>query len=181
LRNLTNVTVACALFALVSGTAGAQMPSVASLDAHARASGNQKTLATHVGESIFSKPWPVQVVGISANRIGGHTVLGMRLSGVKFHAPITRGEYVDEIVSLVERAFAAAPSAEETDLWTIVPIPYRKGEIVTGALAQPTSRPVFSVSVRKGESASHLGARIRAGNGVFWDQEWSRMAFKHGA
>lgn len=156
----------------------AQMPSVATLDADARASGNEKALAEHIGAGIFTVQLPVQVLGISANRIGGHTVIGMRLSGVKFHSPITRSAYIGEVVNLIGHAFAAASSAEEVDLWTIVPIPYRKGEIVTGNLAQPTSRVVFTVSALRKQGASGLGARIRAGTGIFWDQEWSRTAFK---
>ena len=168
------------LLLLLPGMALAQAPSVASLDAQARASGNRTDVAERVGTSIFRTQWPVQVLGISANRIGGHTVLGMRLSGVKFHAAITRRAYIDEVVSLIDRAFAAVPNADEVDLWTEVPIKYHVGEIVSGNLAQPTWRTVFTVSALRHDATSGLGARIRAGTGVFWDQEWSRTAFKEG-
>lgn len=157
------------------------MPSVATVDADARAAGNDKALAERVGASIFSKEWAVQVLGVSADRIGDHTVLGMRLSGVKFHTPITRSEYIAEIVGLIRRAFAAAPNAEEVDLWTIVPLPYQRGEIVSGNLAQPTSRIVFTVSALRAQAQQSLRSRILAGTGIYWDQDWARAAFKQGS
>ena len=56
-------------------------------------------------------------------------------------------------MDLIARAFAAAPAAEEVDLWVTVPIAVGKGLVVSGDLAVPTTRTVFTLSVRRGEHA----------------------------
>ena len=118
---------------------------------------------------------------VSANAADGDTVIGLVLSGVKFHAPMTRADYVREVLDLVSRAFAAAPQADEVDLWTQVPIPVVKGEIVSGDLAKPTSRPVFTLTAMRSQSQAELTEMIASSQGVFWDQEWAKTAFKQGA
>ena len=167
--------------AIAGGTVAAYSPSVAELDAAARAAGNRRDVAQHIGASIFSTRWAAEVSQISANELAGHLIVGIRVLGVKFHRRMTRDEFVSEVVALVERAFAAAPAAEEIDLWASVPISVAKGVVVSGDLAKPTSRTVFSLSVRRGESAAALRARISgATDGVFWDAEWAQSAFKEG-
>lgn len=153
-------------------------PSVADLDASARAAGNRIGVATTVGRSVFRTTWPVQVSQLSANELDGHLILGVRLWGVKFHRPITRQEFVAQIVSIVSQAFAAAPKAEEVDVWASVPIEVGKDVVVTGDLAKPTSRTVFSLTVRRGESGDSVAARTDRSAGVFWDAAWARTAFK---
>jgi hypothetical protein len=169
LRNLTNVLLAFALLAA--------SPSVADLDAHSRASGNRLDIATSVGEKLFSTTWPAQVLQVLANQDGANVVLGLRVNGVKFHGTLTRDGFDREVMDLVARAFAAAPTAEEVDLWVTVPISVGKGIVVSGDLAKPTTRTVFTVSVRRGESAAALAARLRSGANVFLDQEWASSAF----
>lgn len=160
-------------------TALATEPTVAQLDATARAAGNRRDVATQIGSAVFATAWPAEVTQISANALDGHLIVGVRVLGVKFHRAMTREEFESEIVALVERAFAAAPQAEEVDLWTSVPIGVAKGVIVSGDLAKPTSRTVFSLSVRRGESSRSLRARVEAGSeGIFWDETWSRTAFE---
>jgi hypothetical protein len=172
------VSAALAL-GIARAVAVAYAPSVADLDAAARAVGNRRDLAEHIGKSIFSTRWSAEVSQISANSLAGHLIVGIRILGVKFHRPMTRDEFVSEIVALVELTFAAAPATEEIDLWASVPIGVEKGEIVSGDLAKPTSRTVFSLTVRKGEPSSSLRARIgQESDGVFWDQPWARAAFK---
>jgi hypothetical protein len=180
LRNLTKLAFAAtAVFATASGIAAAHAPSVADLDAAARAVGNRRDLAERIGLSIFATQWAAEVSQISANSVEGHLVVGIRIWGVKFHTPMTREQFVDEVVSIVERAFAAAPATEEVDVWASVPITIPKGEIVSGDLAKPTDRTVFSVTVRRGESAAALRARAADLSGdVFWDPLWARSAFK---
>jgi hypothetical protein len=157
--------------------APAYAPSVTELDAAARAAGNRRDVAQHIGDAIFAKHWPAEVSQIAANELDGHLIVGIRVLGVKFHHPLTRDQFAAEAVSLVESAFAAAPTVEEVDLWTSVPIGVSKGVVVSGDLAKPTSRTVFSVSVRRSESRSSLQARVLAGsNGVFWDPAWTRTA-----
>ena len=164
---------------MMSGVAQAHSPTVAELDADARAAGNRIDIAQRIGDSIFRTTWAAQVSQISANAIGKHVIVGIRVWGVKFHHPITREEFLDEMALLVRTAFAGAPEAEEVDLWASVPIAVGKGVIVSGDLAKPTTRTVFSVSVRRGESP---GAVLTGGSGstAFWDQEWERSAFKSG-
>ena len=154
----------------------AASPSVADLDAHSRASGNRLDIATSVGERLFEKTWPAQVMQVLANEDGTHLVLGLRVSGVKFHAPLTRDAFDLEVQDLIARAFAAAPGAEEVDLWVTVPISVGKGIIVSGDLAKPTTRTVFTISVTRSESAA-LAARLRSGANVFLDPEWAQGAF----
>ena len=150
--------------------AWAHLPSVAELDADARASGNRIDIAQRIGEGVFKSTWAAQVSQISANSVGKHVIVGIRVWGVKFHHPITRAEFSNEMLSLIRIAFAAAPEAEEVDLWASVPIAVGKGVIVSGDLAKPTTRTVYSVSVRRGEKPST----------AFWDQEWERSAFNSG-
>ncbi len=155
----------------------AASPSVADLDAHSRAGGNRIDIATSVGQQLFSSTWPAQVMQVLANETATHVVLGLRVSGVKFHQPLSREAFNAEIVELITRAFAAAPSAEEVDLWVTVPIGVEKGLIVSGDLAVPTTRTVFTISVARSENAASLAARLRGGANVFLDQEWAQSAF----
>jgi hypothetical protein len=183
LRSLTRSLAGVALaIGIAAGTATAYAPSVAQLDAAARATGNRRDLAQRIGGLIFSTRWPAEVSQISANELARHLIVGIRVVGVKFHRPMTRDEFASEIVALVEATFAAAPATEEIDLWASVPISVAKGAVVSGDLAKPTSRTVFSLSVRRAESAASLRARLDgAGGGVFWDSEWARTAFREPA
>jgi hypothetical protein len=169
-------------FGIACGPAVAYAPSVADLDAAARAVGNRRDLAERIGESIFSTRWPAEVSQVSANSLAGHLIVGIRILGVKFHRPITRDEFAAEIVAVVERTFAAVPITEEVDLWASVPITVRKGVIVSGDLAKPTSRTVFTLSVRRGETVASLRTRMAGpSDAVFWDERWIRGAFKEPA
>lgn len=144
-------------------------PTVADLDAHSRATGNRKDVATSVGERIFAKTWSAQVLQVEANGLDAHLVLGLHVSGVKFHDPMTRPQFEAEIRNLVAEAFKAEPSAEEVDVWVTVPIDVGKGVIVSGDLAKPTTRTVYSTSELRGSRS--------AGN-VFVDEDWAHSAFK---
>jgi hypothetical protein len=164
---------------VTGATAAALTPTLAEVDAMARAAGNRRDVAEQIGASVFATRWPAEVSQISANSLDGHLVVGIRLWGVKFHQPLTRTQFVSEAVDIVERAFAAARGVEEIDLWASVPIGVTKGEIVSGDLAKPTSRTVFSLSARRGEAAASLQARLEVpSEGVFWDEQWAREAFK---
>jgi hypothetical protein len=152
-------------------------PGVGRTDAYARAAGNRKTVAVQIGRSLFRTRWPAQVLNVYADGIAGHDVAGLRVSGVHFHHPLTHAEFFTEVSNLVAGAFAAAP-VQEVDLWVSVPLNVGKGVVVAGDLAKPTFRIVFTVSVRRGESAGALLQRIRRGDGVFQDQDWERAALK---
>lgn len=158
----------------------AATPSVADLDAHSRAGGNRLDIATSVGEQLFNTTWPAQVMQVLANQDGTHIVLGLRVSGVKFHESLTREAFDREVMDLIARAFAAAPAAEEVDLWVTVPLAVGKGLVVSGDLAVPTTRTVFTLSVRRGEHADALAARLHNGGNVYLDEEWASTAFTKG-
>ena len=147
--------------------ARAAAPSVADLDAQARAAGNRIDVAKKIGDGVFALQWPVQISQISANQTGAHLIVGIRLWGVKFHHPITRDDFTSEVAALVEQSFATAPQAEEVDVWASVPIAVGKGIVVNGDLAAPTSRTVFTVAARRGVSRED----------VFWDPHWTAQAF----
>ena len=155
-------------------------PSVAALDAAARASGNRREVATRVGEMLFRTRWPAELNQISANAVGRHLVLGVRMWGVKFHRPLTRQSFVNEVIGVVDQAFDAEPQAEEVDLWTSVPLGVGKGAVVSGDLARPTARTVFAGSVRRGERPAALRERALLGGDVYWDPQWVRTALGGG-
>ncbi len=180
MRNLTRLAFAAGLAAIfTSGPAAAYAPSVAQLDAQARAAGNRIDLAERIGDAIFATPWSAEVSQISANSLADHLIVGIRVWGVKFHRPMTRDAFASEIAGLAQTTFAVVPSTEEIDLWASVPIAVTKGEIVNGDLAKPTSRTVFSITVPRGESSASTRARVRAGSdGVFYDSQWARSTFK---
>jgi hypothetical protein len=152
-------------------------PSVTATDAYARASGNRKGLAVTIGRALFRTEWPAQVLNVYADGIDHHNVAGLHISGVHFHHPLSRAQFISEIGDLVERAFAAAP-IEEVDVWASVPLNVGKGVVVAGDLAKPTFRTVFTVSVRRGEGTASLLSRMRGRDGVFWDQDWAKSALK---
>jgi hypothetical protein len=157
--------------ALIASIVLASALDVSQLDADARAAGNMKALAVSIGDRIFSTIWPAQVTQVSANGIAGHVVIGVRLSGVKFHAGMTRTQFLAEVDQLVSLTFTSAPQAEEVDVWATVPVATEKGAIVAGDLAVPTSRDVFTLAVRRGDNLSHVQP--------YWDKDWTRSAFKH--
>lgn len=152
-------------------------PGVGTSDAYARAAGNRKPTAVVIGRSLFATEWPAQVLNVYADGIAGHDVAGLRVSGTHFHHPLTRGEFIGEVIDLVQRTFGAT-DVEEVDVWATVPLRVGKDVVVAGDLAKPTWRTVFTVSVRRDERPEDLLRRIRQGNGVFWDQEWAHSALK---
>jgi hypothetical protein len=155
-------------------------PGVDRTDAFARAAGNRKAIAVKIGQALFATRWPAQVVNVYADGIPGHDIAGLHLSGVHFHHPLTRTQFIDEIAGLVRRTFTVAP-VEEVDVWASVPLGVGKGVVVAGDLAKPTFRVVFALSARRGESTESLLQRMRRGRGVFWDQDWERTALKKGS
>jgi hypothetical protein len=178
LRSHISVAIALALIFTAGTVARADMPSVVTLDARSRAEGNRLDVSTRVGDQIFSTPWPAQVLRVEANGLPGHVVVGLMISGVKFHGPLTRQTFLREVGELVRRSFTASPEIEEIDVWAAVPISVHKGAVVSGDLAQPTSRNVFAMTVPRGLDQAQLLARMTDPQNAFWDQDWERTAFK---
>lgn len=177
MRNHIKVALTLALAAMPA-MAFAKAPTVADLDAASRAAGNRKELAERVGEAVFKSEWPAQIFRVSANSIGSHVVIGLGLYGVKFHRPMTQAQFSAEVVGLVKRSFVAVPEAEEVDVWTVVPVDVGKGVIVSGDLAQPTTRTVFTVAVPRNHASDLSATSLLRRSGVYWDEEWARTAFK---
>ncbi len=150
----------------------AAVPATADLDAAARAAGNSPAVARTIGRALFASGWPAQIVKVRVDSAGGHAVAGLLLSGVKFHGPLDRAGFEQEVEALARRTFEAAP-VEEVDLWATVPIPYDKREPVTGDYAQPVSRIVFAATCRRSELAG-FAARLRAGEGIYWAPDFLR-------
>ncbi|HZZ00666.1 MAG TPA: hypothetical protein VFE36_13945, partial [Candidatus Baltobacteraceae bacterium] len=113
MRKVINALAFLAIATQITSVAYAHSPTVAELDAGARATGNRIDVAERIGDSIFRTRWAAQVSQISANALGKHVIVGVRVWGVKFHHPISRGEFLNEVASLIRTAFAAAPEAEE--------------------------------------------------------------------
>lgn len=158
----------------------AATPSVADLDAQARAEGNRRDVAVAVGERIFATVWPAQVLHVEANQVGPNLVLGLHVNGVHFHDALTFDQFKREIATLVAQSLTVAKDAEEVDIWVTVPIKVGKDVIVSGDLAKPTNRNVYTLSVRRGETPASLAKRLAEGTNVFIDEEWARAAFKKG-
>lgn len=175
------ISLTLLIAALVVGAARAHTTSVADMDASSRAAGNRHDVAVAVGEQIFRTAWPAQVFRVSANAIGNHIVVGLGVYGVKFHDPMTRSEFATQVSELAQRAFTAAPEAEEVDVWTVVPIEVGKGVIVSGDLAKPTTRTVFTASIMRDSPDDLLPTRLLKGPKTYWDEEWARTAFKQGS
>jgi hypothetical protein len=165
--------------AVTAAAARADSPSVATMDAEARASGNRIEVAERLGGALFVTQWPAQVLKVAANGIGSHLVVGLLISGVKFHHPLTREQFMLEVNSLISITLRQTP-AEEVDAWASVPLSVGTGIVVSGDLAHPTSRVVFTISVPRHEPSAQTIGRMRAGRGVYWDEDWARTAFKQG-
>jgi len=149
----------------------AAAPSLAAVVADARAEGGRLADARALARALLPRPLPVQVLKVRMDGIGAHEVAGLVLSGVKFHGRVTRAAFDRETADLIARTFAAS-RAEEVDVTAVVPIAYARGTIVSGDLARPTVRTVFTVTVRRTE-ASAVPARLARGDGVFRDAGWT--------
>ena len=146
--------------------------------AKSRAEGNRLDVAHTVGVAIFSTEWPAQVIKVHADGASGSVVVGLVLSGAKFHHPLTQRAFLSEVETLIARTFAADSAIDEVDAWAIISVPVAPGAIVSGSLAVPTSRTVFTVSALRSESRSALAHRLATGHDIFWDEDWRRSALK---
>jgi hypothetical protein len=168
---------------LGAGTPGPAAPppnhaaSLVEIEAQARAGGNRREEAVRLARALLAHRWPAQVLKVRVDGAGRHLVAGIVLSGVKFHAPLDDRAFLAEATSIVLRAFAASP-VEEVDIWATVPISVGKGAVVAGDFAQPTTRLVFSATVRRSAAAGETRA-LAHGDVLFWDPAW--RATLHGA
>ncbi|HEY5257583.1 MAG TPA: hypothetical protein VIJ12_04315 [Candidatus Baltobacteraceae bacterium] len=182
MRNLINALVALTFaFAAAATTVPARAvppsPTVVRLDADERAEGNRLDIARRIGDAVFRTRWSAQVTKIAADGVGDHAFAELRVSGVKFHKPLTRAEFLVEIAALAEQALASAP-VDEVDVAVEVPLADREGVVVSGDLAKASGQTVFTLTVRRGERLADLLARLRSGRNVFWNEDWAKSALK---
>ena len=144
--------------------------SMAGMNAAARAAGNRMPAARALGISLLQASWPAQITKVRVDGEGRHAIAGLVVSGVKFHRKLDTARFTAEVIALVDTAFSTS-SVEEVDVWATTPLPTRPHEIVSGDLAEPTSRVVYAATVRRSERTS-FAARLRAGNDVYWDPAW---------
>jgi hypothetical protein len=158
---------------LAASAAFAAAPSRVEVDANARAEGNRKAAAVALGRVLLLRTWPAQVLKVRIDGVGSHAVAGLVLSGVKFHARLDEDAFLAEVAALVERTFASS-AVEEVDLWATVPIAVGRGTVVAGDFAAPTTRTVFTVTLRRRDAERDLVAQLRRGKGIYWAPDWRR-------
>jgi len=164
------IAVGAGLGSPVETVAEARPPSLALVDANARAAGNRRAIAVALGTHLFSRVWPVQILKVRIDGIAGHEVAGLVLSGVKFHGRVDEAAFLNEVAALVVSTLAAVP-VEEVDVWAITPLDVAKGTVVAGDNAQPTARIVFAATVRRADAAT-ITARLASGSGIYWNASW---------
>ena len=124
--------------------------------------------ARRIAAALLGRPLAAQLLRVRCERVGAHVDCGLVVSGVKFHRPLDLRAWNEEIASLIDGAYAAAPDVDEVDCWAVVPLDAGKGAIVSGDLAQPTSATVFSITVPRSARRS-VRSRLAGGSGIFWD------------
>jgi hypothetical protein len=175
----TTLAIVSLAFAAVPPLAARAGGSEAEVDAYARAAGNRRADAIALGTALFAEQRSAQVVKVRVDEAMSHEVAGLVISGVKFHAPLSQSEFTDEVIDLIRTTFAAS-RVEEVDVWATVPLAAEAGAIVSGDMAQPTSRTVFAVSVRRAEGPDYA-SRIRRGTDVYWDPAFVATFARSGA
>lgn len=173
--------LAGAVLLVAAPAASATAPPIAAIDANYRAEGNRKDVARAIGDMLFATQWPAQVVKVGADGIGNHIVVGLLVSGVKLHRVLTRAQFAAEVAAIAQQAFSVTPHVAEVDVWATVPIKVTRNEDVSGDLAMPTTRTVFSAAILRGSSAAALRKRLLVSRDVYWDEEWAHALFKERA
>jgi len=145
----------------------------------ARSSGSDVATARRIATVLLARPVAAQLLRVRCERAGAHVDCGLIVSGVKFHHALGLDGWNAEIAQLIEGAFAAAPEVEEVDCWATVPLAMGRGVVVSGDFAQPTAATVFSMTVPRAGRAG-VAARLRSGQGVFWDPAFHALLAKGG-
>lgn len=155
---------------LCNRPASAGGSSLADVDAAARAAGNRKAVAVAIGRRLFANLRPVQILKVRVDGVGTHEIAGLVLSGVKFHGPVGPRDFGNEVAEVVRETFAAS-DVEEVDVWATVPLKVGEHAVVAGDKAEPTTRIVYGITVRRDEAPPPF-ARVAAGTGAYWDPVW---------
>jgi hypothetical protein len=155
---------------MAAALAACALPARAQVDPRVlgRSGGGDLVTARRIAAALLARPLPAQLLRVRCERTGRHVDCGLIVSGVKFHRALDLASWDAEIAGLIDRAYAAAPDADEIDCWATVPIDAGKGTVVSGDFAQPTSATVFSITVPRAARAD-VRRRLADGAGVFWD------------
>ena len=134
-----------------AGTATPRMtPQEAAAIARERAEGNDIPTAELIGQRVLLASFPEPIQKVRVLTVPPAIVAGIMLSGVGLHVPVSPQEFESDARAMAASALAAAPHVDEVDVWAVVPQAVPAGATVTGDLAIPTDRTVFSVAVRRG-------------------------------
>ncbi|MDQ6824645.1 MAG: hypothetical protein M3007_04180, partial [Candidatus Eremiobacteraeota bacterium] len=141
--------------------------------ARRRIEGNTPQLAESVAVALLARRFAEPIMKVYVLTIPEAAVAGIVLSGVKFHAPVSRNRFMADVREMAKTAFAAAASLNEIDIWATVPVSVPAGEPVSGDFAVPTSKTVFSSVVtqqRRGLQTSLVWGT------TYWDPRWLQRA-----
>ncbi len=138
--------------------------------ARERIAGNDPQTAETIAVALLARKFPEQILKVHVVAFQPATVVGIVLSGVKFHAVVDRGRFERDVQQMVNAAFSVAPTVDEIDVWATVPILVHSGAIVSGDYATPTARTVFSTAVVRMARAAQTGDWNLGV--MYWDKQW---------
>lgn len=138
------------------------MPTTLEVDSAARAAGNDRATALALARILLARRWSAQILKVRVERAGAHRVAGVVLSGVKLKRRLTPPAFLGEANAIVDLALRAS-AVEEVDLWTTVPLNAGAGAVTSGDYAKPSSRTVFSLTVRRDAPNTRE---------TYWDSAW---------
>ena len=170
LRGRGDALIRRVLAATGSGAIAAPALSIAEVRdiAKDRIAGNAPDVAERVAVALLSAGYPEQILKVRTCKTEPAVVAGIMLSGVKFHAPVDRQTFAADAADMIYRAFAADPSVSEVDVWAVVPIAVPPHADVSGDLAVPTNRTVFSAAVQRGDFTRDEGSLGK----TYWEAGW---------
>jgi peptidoglycan/xylan/chitin deacetylase (PgdA/CDA1 family) len=122
--------------------------------ARERVEGNDSKVAEAIAVALLARQFPEQIVKVHVDAVAPATVAGIVLSGVKFHAAVSRERFVSDVRKMVDTVFSAAPTVDEVDVWATVPVSVPAQATVSGDYAAAVERTVFSAAVQKYAHAS---------------------------
>lgn len=139
--------------------------------ARERAEGNDPALAERIGAALLNASFPEQLLKVRVLRVGDATDVGIMLSGVKFHAALTRRGFAADVGGMIDRAFDARPDVAEVDVWAVTPLEVQPTGVVSGDYAAPTSRTVFSAAVTRAQR-DMAASRAQMLGTMYWGERF---------
>ena len=139
--------------------------------ARERIEGNDPAFAERIGAALLNASFPEQLLKVRVLRVADATVVGVMLSGVKFHATLTRGEFAADVGGMIDRVFDARPDVAEVDVWAVTPLEVQPTGAVSGDYAEPTTRTVFSAAVTRAQRES-AASRTQMLGTMYWGEHF---------